>query len=232
MLRPVLLTAAASVTVLAGVMPGVTAQATAPAAVPAASSTSLLNRLPVKLERPAGYQRSKFVHWTDADHDGCDTRAEVLITEATRKPRAAGGCRLIGGKWTSVYDGKVFTDASRLDVDHMVPLNEAWQSGAWRWTPATRKAFANDLGYTGSLIGVSATTNRSKGDQQPGEWNPPNPRARCRYYGTWVNVKYRWGLSVDPVEKATLTRYLKTCGTAANIPAARKAPTSTQPTPP
>jgi hypothetical protein len=78
-----------------------------------------------------GYSRNLFKHWIDADKDGCNTRYEVLIAEATVKPRVGAGCYLTGGKWRSVYDAKVFTKPTGLDIDHMVPLAEAWRSGAW-----------------------------------------------------------------------------------------------------
>ena len=127
-----------------------------------------MHYLPGAREHVAGYDRAKFRLWVDADHDGCDTRDEVLIKEAVVKPRVGAGCTLQGGEWRSRYDGLVTKDPSSFDIDHMVPLNEAWQSGAWTWSAAKRQAFANDLGYQASLIAVSASSNRSKGDSEPG----------------------------------------------------------------
>jgi len=93
-----------------------------------------------------GYSRSLFKHWIDVDKDGCNTRYEVLIAEAIVKPKVGSGCYLTGGRWRSAYDGKVFTNPAGLDIDHMVPLAEAWRSGAWAWTAAQRMDFANDIG--------------------------------------------------------------------------------------
>jgi hypothetical protein len=172
----------------------------------------LLKQLPVKTERQAGYSRAKFVHWIDADGDGCDTRQEVLIAEAVKKPRIGAGCRLYGGVWVSTYDGQRFTTYGGMDVDHMVPLAEAWASGARNWNSATRRAFANDLAYRYSLNAISAHSNRSKGDREPGSWMPTKASYRCIYVKSWIAVKWRWHLAVDASEKASLVRNLKACG--------------------
>lgn len=175
----------------------------------------VLDSLPVAPERSIGYQRELFQHWIDADGDGCDTRDEVLMDEAVAGH--ARGCDVLGGQWLSLYDEVVTDDAGSLDIDHMVPLKEAWDSGAWRWDARVRKAFANDLGYRGSLVAVTASSNRSKSDQDPAEWLP---RTRvCSYAKQWIAVKYRWRLAVDAVEKSALTRILRTCARMMNVPA-------------
>ena len=106
-------------------------------------------------DKTTGYNRASFKHWIDADKDGCNTRAEVLIDEAIVKPKIGPKCKLTGGKWVSTYDGKTLTNSSQLDVDHLVPLAEAWRSGAWKWTPMQRQVFANDLEDSRALIAVS-----------------------------------------------------------------------------
>jgi hypothetical protein len=103
-------------------------------------------------------------------------------------------------------------DPSQLDVDHMVPLAEAWGSGARRWTTEVREAFANDLGYAGSLIAVTASSNRSKGDQDPAEWLPPRTAYRCTYVSEWIAVKWRWRLTIDKTEQASLRVLANACG--------------------
>ena len=105
-------------------------------------------------DKESGYDRSLFKHWIDEDKDKCDTRAEVLISEAVVKPKVDKKCKISGGKWLSAYDGKSVTNASQLDVDHLVPLAEAWRSGAWAWTSQQRQAFANDLADSRALIAV------------------------------------------------------------------------------
>jgi hypothetical protein len=189
---------------------GILTASTAQATTATVSTKTLLSQLTVKAEHSTGYERSKFTLWIDADKDGCNTRYEVLIAEATTKPKVGASCRLTGGRWTSPYDGKRFTSPTGLDIDHLVPLAEAWQSGAWKWTSGTRKAYANDLGYWRSLVAVSATTNRSKGDREPQAWMPA--KGKCSYVTSWVAVKWRWRLGVNTSEKTYLTRALASCG--------------------
>jgi hypothetical protein len=176
------------------------------------SSRYLLRHLTVKAQQFAAYDRSRFKTWTDADHDGCDTRYEVLIAEAVRKPTVESGCYLSGGKWFSRYDGVRTTDPSTFDIDHLVPLAEVWRSGANHWTAGTRTRYANDLGYAGTLIAVTAHSNRSKGDREPQDWLPPRKKYDCTYEATWVAVKWRWHLAIDKHEKAFLGTALRRCG--------------------
>ena len=156
-----------------------------------------------------GYSRSLFKHWIDADKDGCNTRYEVLIAEATVKPRVGPKCVLSGGKWISPYEGKVFTSPSGLDIDHMVPLAEAWRSGAWAWTSAQRMDFANDLKDPRSLLAVTAGLNRSKGDRDVAGWLPV--KAQCTYISNWIAVKWRFDLTVDPAEGEFLQSKIASC---------------------
>jgi hypothetical protein len=162
--------------------------------------------LPVAREVRRGYDRDKFEHWVDADDDCRDTRDEVLAQESRTQ---VSGCDIVRGEWFSYYDAQVVRRSSELDVDHLVALAEAWDSGARRWTAGTRLRFANDLGDRRSLVAVTASTNRSKSDRDPAEWLPD--RAQCRYVGEWVAVKARWSLTVDRVEKRALVRRASNC---------------------
>ena len=147
-----------------------------------------------------GYARSQFKHWSDLDKNGCNTRNDVIIAEALVKPKVDAGCKIVKdtGKWYSAYDGLTVTNFSGLDVDHMVPLAEAWDSGASTWDAAKREQYANDMGDPVSLIAVTAATNRSKSDQDPAEWLPA--KDVCTYIKNWVTVKIRWSLTVDDKE--------------------------------
>jgi len=156
------------------------------------------------------YSRKAFKHWI-TQADGCSTREAVLIIEAVSGTRQ--GCAVIGGTWVSLYDGAQTTDPGSFDIDHMVPLKEAWVSGASEWSPAKRQAFANDLGYIDSLIAVSASSNRGKGDRDPARWMPPNPAVHCTYVAAWVAVKYRWGLAIDDDERQKVDSVLASCPT-------------------
>jgi hypothetical protein len=164
--------------------------------------TQAIDHVPVGGEDRSGYSRDEFRLWVDADGDGCDTRAEVLIAEAEEAPSVGSGCSLSGGRWYSYYDGVSQTAAGDLDIDHVVPLAEAWDSGASAWSASRREAYANDLGDSHTLVGVTASLNRSKGDQDVAEWLPPINH--CRYVKDWVVAKIRWGLEQDAAEKAAL----------------------------
>ncbi|MCY9784357.1 HNH endonuclease family protein [Nocardiopsis sp. EMB25] len=173
--------------------------------------TDAIAALTVATESRDGYDRSLFPHWVDGDRDGCHTRKEVLIDEATTFPEVGPRCRVTGGEWESYYDGQTIDASRALDVDHMVPLAEAWDSGASDWTTARRRDYANDLDEKVALVAVSARSNRSKADQDPSTWLPPLAEAHCRYVTEWVTVKTRWGLSVDERERDTLTEVAATC---------------------
>ncbi|MFG2132359.1 HNH endonuclease family protein [Streptomyces sp. NPDC048751] len=172
-----------------------------------------VDALPLAAEVRAGYQRTSFKHWNAGQNptDGCNTRAEVLISEAIVPPEILPGCKLSGGLWWSYYDAKWLTAASALDIDHMVPLAEAWDSGASQWTAKRREAYANDLGAQASLVAVSAASNRSKADQDPAQWLPPAVDVTCRYASEWIATKLRWGLTVDAVELEALTQLSDGC---------------------
>lgn len=120
----------------------------------------------------AGYEREAFKHWVDADADGCSTRNEVLLQEAVNAPERSGRCTLAGGTWYSPYDDAYVDGARGQDIDRLVPLAEAWDSGAGTWTAAERQAYANGLDDARALIAVTAKSNRSKADQDPATWQP------------------------------------------------------------
>jgi hypothetical protein len=166
----------------------------------------VLAGIPVELEdRTGGYDRDLFAVWIDADGDGCDTRDEVLVAEnLAAADSAPAGCIPIPGLWRSAYDDVDITDPSQLDVDHLVSLKEAWDSGAWSWTPERRIAYANDLTDGRTLVAVSATSNRSKGDRDPSNWIPEDDQAVCQFVGDWIAVKARWSMSMDPSEHGRL----------------------------
>lgn len=165
--------------------------------------------LTIQEDHLTGYSRSLFKLWIDADKDGCNTRAEVLISEAVVKPKIGKRCALTGGKWISPYDGKVTTNARALDIDHLVPLAEAWRSGAWKWTPAQRRDFANDLTEPRALVAVSLSLNRSKGDKDVAAWLPP--KGVCSYIQAWITVKTKYALTADSKELAVLQEYVLEC---------------------
>ncbi|WP_246430667.1 HNH endonuclease family protein [Streptomyces rectiverticillatus] len=183
------------------------------AGLPALSSSEeakkQLNGLTVAKPRPmTGYSRDKFPHWAQQGNK-CDTRETILGRDGKGVKRDAE-CRAVSGSWQSLYDGKTFSAASQVDIDHIVPLANAWRSGADQWTTDRRKALANDLTHP-QLLTVSAATNRSKGDQSPDQWQPPAKTAWCAYGRAWTSVKSTYGLTITEDEKKMLTTMLGTC---------------------
>jgi hypothetical protein len=185
-----------------------------PAQATTTTARSLLSRLTVAGEAGSStYDRAKFQHWIDADSDGCNTRAEVLQKETKATVSYSSGCTVYRGKWYSWYDGAYWTYASDVDIDHVVALKEAWESGARNWTSTNRKRFANDLGYSWSLDAVTDNVNQSKSDRDPADWMPPRSAAHCSYAIHWVAVKYRWRLTINSAEKSKLASVLTgSCG--------------------
>ncbi|MEU7088020.1 HNH endonuclease family protein [Streptomyces achromogenes] len=171
--------------------------------------SELIAALPVRDEGSRdGYSREQFRHWVDADRDGCNTRNEVLLAEATVAPEVTGRCTITAGtgQWWSWYDERTLTSKDDVDIDHMVPLAEAWDSGASAWSARERQDYANDLGDERSLLAVTDSVNQSKADQDPAQWMPSAALATCRYIADWVTVKTRWGLTADPAEHAALQK--------------------------
>jgi hypothetical protein len=201
----------AAVLALAGCVPvedTTGATGTPPAAGDAAR---LLGQLTVaKSGSMRGYSRARFPHWRDAGRN-CDVRDTVLKRDG--EGIKLSGCNVVGGRWESVYDERTFSDPSDVDIDHMVPLANAWRSGADKWDDARRGDFANDLSRP-QLRAVSATSNRAKGDQDPSQWKPANRDFWCEYAADWIAVKHFWRLRVTAAEKAALSDMLDTCPAA------------------
>ncbi|WP_431676088.1 hypothetical protein [Kitasatospora sp. KL5] len=160
----------------------------------------------------AGYSREKFPHWA-SQGNSCDTREKVLARDGVGV-RADTGCRAAAGTWFSVYDNATITGSAKADADRLVPLANAWRSGAGRWTTEQRKAFANDLTHP-QLLAVSASSNRPKGDQGPEAWEPPSRQIWYAYARAWTDVKTAYRLTATTDEKTALNQMLDTCITEA-----------------
>jgi hypothetical protein len=190
---------------------------------PSPAARTELARLVVR-PRPQGtegYDRDAFgSDWIDTDGDGCNQRDDVLLRDAvpgTTTVAQQGSCDhdVLAGTWHDPYTGRTlrFTDlkdlgqAEAIQIDHVVPLAEAWVSGARFWSTQRRELFANDLG---ELLAVDGPTNMSKGDGDPAAWRP-RKGYQCAYARRWIDVKSRYHLSVDPSEKSALEQMLGYC---------------------
>ncbi|NBM20464.1 HNH endonuclease family protein, partial [Streptomyces sp. GC420] len=179
-----------------------------PTPVSASTARSYLASLTVATEDRTGYDRDLFNHWITISGT-CNTRETVLKRDGSNVVTDSA-CASTSGSWYSVYDGATWTAASDLDIDHLVPLAEAWDSGADGWTSTKRQNFANDLTRP-QLIAVTDNVNQAKGDQDPATWMPSRTAYHCTYARAWVQVKYYYGLSVDSAEKSKLTSVLSGC---------------------
>ncbi|MGS2617963.1 HNH endonuclease family protein [Micromonospora sp. LZ34] len=189
---------------------GATPAAATPPGIPSkATAQSQLNALTVAAQgSTSGYSRDLFPHWITIS-GSCNTREQVLKRDGTSVV-VDSSCVATSGRWYSPYDGATWYAASDVDIDHVVPLAEAWRSGANSWTTSRRQSFANDLTRP-QLIAVTDNVNQAKGDQDPSTWQPPLSSYRCTYSKMWITVKYSWGLSLQSSEKSALQSMLNTC---------------------
>jgi hypothetical protein len=201
--------ASAALAATTGLLTAPTAQAAMPTPVSASTARTYLSELTVSAEGSStGYSRDKFPHWI-TQSGTCNTREVVLKRDGTNVVQDSS-CAAVSGSWYSEYDGATWTAASDLDIDHMVPLAEAWRSGASSWTTDQRQSFANDLTRP-QLIAVTDNVNQSKSDQDPAEWLPSRTAYRCTYVRAWVHVKHYYNLTVDSAEKSALQSVLNGC---------------------
>ncbi|MER6623733.1 HNH endonuclease family protein [Streptomyces sp. NPDC000931] len=191
-----------------GLFNGPAASAALPTPVSAATARGYLAALDVRTENRTGYDRDLFPHWI-TQSGTCNTRETVLKRDGSGVVTDSS-CAATSGSWYSPYDGATWSAASDVDIDHLVPLAEAWDSGAGSWTTSRRQSFANDLTRP-QLLAVTDNVNQSKGDQDPATWMPSRSAYRCTYVRAWVQVKYHYDLSVDSAEKSALQNHLASC---------------------
>ncbi|MGW3678463.1 HNH endonuclease family protein [Streptomyces prasinus] len=192
----------------AGILNGPAASAALPTPVSASTARGYLASLPVSTEVRTGYDRDLFPHWITVSGT-CNTRETILKRDGTNVVTDSA-CASTSGSWYSPYDGATWSAASDVDIDHVIPLAEAWDSGARNWTTSQRQAFANDRTRP-QLLAVTDNVNQAKGDKDPAEWMPSRTAYRCTYVRAWVQVKYHYGLSVDSAEKSALQSHLSGC---------------------
>jgi hypothetical protein len=173
-----------------------------------------LNNLEVKGRAPkTGYARSQFPHWSDPDRNGCDARNDTLKRDLTNVTYKVGtrDCKVIAGQLLDPFTGKVITFSATkvvIDIDHVVALSNAWQTGAAYFDKNKRTQIAND---PLNLLAVDSKLNRQKGDGDAATWLPPYKAFRCEYVARQVAVKAKYGLWVTQPEKVAIDKILSTC---------------------
>lgn len=184
--------------------------------VQAATNDALtaLNKLEVKgRAAKTDYTRSQFPHWSDPDRNGCDARNDTLKRDLTDITFKAGtrDCKVIAGQLLDPFSGKVIIFSPTkvvIDIDHVVALSNAWQTGAAYFDKNVRTQIAND---PLNLLAVDAKLNRQKGDGDAATWLPPNKAFRCEYVARQVAVKAKYRLWVTEPEKVAITKVLSSC---------------------
>ncbi|MGC7099181.1 HNH endonuclease family protein [Amycolatopsis lurida] len=185
------------------------AAATPPNIPSKATAQAELSALTVAAEGSlTGYSRDLFPHWSTVS-GSCNTRETVLKRDGKNVVQDSA-CAAVSGSWFSPYDGATWTNAADVDIDHIVPLAEAWRSGANSWTTSKRQQFANDLTRP-QLIAVTDNVNQAKGDKDPSAWQPSVSSYRCTYAKMWIRSKHYWGLRAQSAEKTSLQSMLNTC---------------------
>jgi len=183
-------------------------------AAPSDDALTVLNSLSVKgRAAKTGYTRAQFTHWSDLDRNGCDARNDTLKRDLTEVIYKAGtrDCKVISGLLLDPYSGKVITFSSTkstIDIDHVVALSNAWQTGAAYFDKTKRQQIAND---PLNLLAVDFSLNRQKGDGDAATWLPPLKSYRCDYVARQIAVKAKYSLWVTAAEKDAKIKILEKC---------------------
>ncbi|MEO3872272.1 HNH endonuclease family protein [Nonomuraea sp. B12E4] len=164
-----------------------------------------------------GYDRDEFgPAWSDVDHNGCDTRNDILKRDMEDEKFKPGthDCIVLSGTLHDPYSGKTIDfergqdTSSDVQIDHLVPLSDAWQKGAQRWSDAKRKEFAND---PLNLLAVDGPLNGQKSDSDAATWLPPSKVYRCSYIARQIDVKAKYEVWVTSAEKDAMETILDAC---------------------
>jgi uncharacterized protein DUF1524 len=195
------------------------AQATGLKPGEAARALAGLGTLPVKGRAPkTGYSREQFgPAWADVDHNGCDTRNDILARDLTGETFKTGthNCVVASGTLADKYTGKTIRfvrgsgTSSAVQIDHIIPLSDAWQKGAQKIGAEQRKQLAND---PLNLMAADGPTNGAKSDKDAATWLPPARSFRCEYVARQTAVKVKYKLWVTQAEHDAIAKILESCG--------------------
>lgn len=169
------------------------------------ASSKKLSTLKIAELQKADYKRSDWKHWIGSP---CDTRETILKEQGTDVKTDPSTCKVLSGTWVDPYSSETITDASKLDIDHVIPLSAAAQRGGNGWNVKKKEAFANDKSQ---LLAVSAGENRKKGDDGPADYMPKNKDFHCEYSKLWVDTADKYDLTITAKDKKALEKGLNTC---------------------
>lgn len=159
------------------------------------------------------YNRKKHFGGWIVDHrdGGClNTRGKILIRDSSVEVTLSNnGCTVISGHWTDPYEGRDYTEARDIQIDHFVPLKNAYISGADKWSPNKRCLYANFMGNNFHLLAVAGTENNRKSDKTPEGYMPPDKGYQCQYLAQWLKVKFIWSLELAPPEKEAVVEFIQ-----------------------
>ena len=181
-------------------------------------ASKILDELEVKGRAPkTGFARTSFGSpWSDVDRNGCDTRNDILIRDLRSVvfQSQQNRCVVISGVLEDLYSGTKIdfvrgkSSSIAVQIDHVVALSNAWQTGAFGWSETKRRQFAND---PLNLRAVKGSLNSQKGDGDAATWLPPNKSYRCTYVARQIAVKSRYQLWVTAPEKKAMEKILQSC---------------------
>lgn len=194
--------------------PGSNTPGSDPASAPAGgekvsstAATSTLAAVPVASAKDVPYVRSEWKHWSDLNNTGCNTREDILVRTGSNVKTDPKTCKVLSGTWTEPYSNKTFTDSSKLDIDHVVPLSWAASNGGQSLSSGAKEQFAND---PLNLYISSDTENRSKGDSGPSKYLPPNNSFQCQYVTSFVTVVAKYKLTIPQADADAARKVLST----------------------
>lgn len=176
-----------------------------PIAAPKIEAINILEKLSIGESQEVKYDRKSWKHWTGSP---CDTRETVLFQQGSNVVQDPNNCKALSGTWIDPYSGDTFTNASDLDIDHVIPLGYAAKHGGADWTPEKKEQFAND---TSQLLAVSAKENRSKSDSGPADYMPKSRDFHCDYSKIWVSTASSYGITISESDKTALKAGLQKC---------------------
>lgn len=179
-----------------------------------------IDRDELKFHVPRYNRQLHFGEWIDADRDCIDTRNEVLLRDSDPNNTVTfhdqRQCMVAKGVWKDPYSGRPFKLARSIQIDHVVPLHNAYYSGAFTWQPAQRCHYANYLENQFHLRAVSGHENMTKSSKGPEKYMPPNDKFACQYLHEWMKIKAIWELTVSQDELDSIEVYLQAFGCRAN----------------